>query len=528
MSRFDLDADQAKAVATPYRTTLVIAGPGAGKTRLILARVAFLLEAGLQPEEILVLTFSTRAAGELLSRAKGWGDSVQIKTFHAAARALFRKMGLEVFQPASQEERFEALKEASLRAGFKASRRDLSRILTHFSLVKSGSQKLSPEFSSLFALYNQVLEEVCRGDFDDFLLQIISHLAPSGGPFRQVIVDEFQDASPTDLLFLKSLRPEGYFLVGDPFQAIYGFRGAGGPGIFEAVRREFPDVGEFRLKRSYRVPAKILEVACRLVGAPAFESLQRGGRLEAHLFPSPRAEAVFIGKTIEALVGGRDFLAAELMGVREAFCWGDFAVLVRLKALVAPLKEALISAGLPVFFRDEAREALRRKLEAFSRIDLSGRRPEEIKTVAQDLKLTFSRPEEAFLKALFPLVDSLEDLVFELLYQADAPRDQEAISLSTIHAAKGLEFPVVFVAGFEETLMPYTLKEGDEDEERRLAYVAFTRAQEALYLTASSRRFLFGRSLPGRPSPFWGQLGLKAKIHRLSIKKTPPRQNSLF
>ena len=529
MSSLTLDKYQAEAVASSAITTLVMAGPGAGKTRLILGRLAYLLDSGVPPEEILILTFSTRAAAELLSRAKDLGLEARIKTFHAAARALLKDLGQIPFRPATEADRRQALEEALEEEGHGMSRREKGQLLSLFSLIKAGSQEVSEELVRIFVRYNHSLEVKGLCDFDDFLLAATEVLKKRRSPFRAVIVDELQDASYTDLAFLQALEPESYFLVGDPFQAIYGFRGAVGPELFAYIQKSFPRVVCFDLKYSYRVPKIILDLARRLVGGLPLESRAKKGAVSGHLLGTARAEAVFIGKAMESLVGGRDFLASEISRGQRGLAWGDFAVLVRVRALLSPLKDVLSGVGIPVCLRDESAERLRQKIKPLLSLNLAGLPPQDLELQAKRQKIVFSSSEREYLQRLFPLVESAEDLVHELLFQAEAPDEPGAVSLTTVHAAKGLEFPVVFVAGFEEGLFPFELRgESDEAEERRLAYVAFTRAKERLFLTASAKRTIFGKRLSGRPSPFSRLLGVTFVREASKVVPKRPRQGSLF
>jgi DNA helicase-2/ATP-dependent DNA helicase PcrA len=278
---------------------------------------------------------------------------------------------------------------------------------------------------------------------------------------RHLLVDEFQDVNRAQYEIVRSLAPEhgeGLFIIGDPDQAIYGFRGADRR-FFTTFREAYPAACPVRLRTNYRSQAIVLEAAEGALGCDGEDR-----RLIPHIpqdtpvrlvqLPNPKTEGEFICRTIDSLVGGASFHSIDsgrASARANEMSFRDFAVLYRLNAVGDALEEAFSAAGIPY--------------QRASRSDPK---------------------EEA--EALDPRA--------------------EAVTLMTIHAAKGLEFPVVFVAGCEEGIIPYTLMEdteshvADVDEERRLLYVAMTRAAKDLFLTRSAKRSIFGRTLESPASSF--------------------------
>jgi DNA helicase-2/ATP-dependent DNA helicase PcrA len=288
------------------------------------------------------------------------------------------------------------------------------------------------------------------------------------------MVDEYQDVNQAQVALLQGIMgPKTQVTaIGDPDQAIYGFRGADSR-YFQNFARDFPGASQMGLEMNYRSTASILAAAQSLIRAapdPArvlLKPARAGGpHPELCTLPSPRAEAAWVAAKVVDLLGGLDSRQVEADPGTPEGGYGarDIAVLYRLHALAGPLREALNQAGVPV------QVAAREPLAETDPLDFKAQR----------------------------------------------------VSLLSMHAAKGLEFPVVFLAGLEEGILPYlppNRPPADPNEERRLLYVAMTRAKERLFLTHSRTRTLFGSSRRPPASPF-----LKEIDPGLLVSVKPPTQ----
>lgn len=503
-----LNEEQLQAVSEMNRPVLVKAGPGTGKTGTLVHRAAALITGGhAAAEQITAVTFTRKAAGEMSARLEA------LVTGKASQRCwvgTFHQLGTRIIDHFVHEHAFqgrgrildedEAL--ALFRDAVKSTNVDIHpskvpSLLNRVSLLKQslvepddlpknlkngGSScfvepaipwKESPreddELSAVYRAYEAQLQTAEAWDMDDLLripVQLLRGNQSEGLRLREqwtrhLLVDEFQDVNCAQYELVRLLvgrDGRGLFAIGDPDQAIYGFRGADRR-FFLRFGEDFPLVHEVHLSRNYRSIRPILRASECVLG-PTREA----GGLEAQLMgdnfvrlvqlPNPVTEGIFITRTIDSMLGGSTFFSFDsgrVSGPDEKFGFADFAVLYRLNALGDTLEEAFRSSGIPY-------QRARKK----------------------------SPKEEA---------ESLD------------PRAQ-AVTLMTIHASKGLEFPVVFVAGCEETIIPHVPVGKSEpsaqelEEERRLLYVAMTRAGKDLFLTRASKRTLYGRDLSQKPSPF--------------------------
>ncbi len=483
-----LNEEQLQAVATLDRPVLVKAGPGTGKTRTLAHRVAALVEGtGTDPASITAVTFSRKAAKEMSERIAGLlpaesASRCWVGTFHQLGSriiGLYEEHGVIENRATilDRDQALAAFKEAARGARMKLSPTGASELFERVgrlkqNLVAPGSEVADEELSQMYGAYEVHLERFRSFDLDDLLVHPVRLMraSPSAAELirrefaRHLLIDEFQDVNRAQYEMVRLLaRPEGdgLFVIGDPDQAIYGFRGADRR-FFGRFAQDYPAARQVFLKRNYRSQEPIVAASESLLKRPEeTESLQahrRGdGKIKIARFPSPTAEGIFITRSIESMLGGSSFLsldAGTVSGVTErSLGFEDFAVLYRLNAVGDVLEETFRTAGIPY---QRARKV--------------------------------SPEEEA---------------------EAHDPR-AEAVTLMTIHAAKGLEFPVVFVAGCEDGIIPYTVHhrgdsaEIDIDEERRLLYVAMTRAEDDLFLTSSRRRTLYGKSIDALPSRFLG------------------------
>ncbi|HLT09407.1 MAG TPA: ATP-dependent helicase, partial [Micromonosporaceae bacterium] len=557
-----LDALQRVAASAPAGPLLVVAGPGTGKTRTLTHRIAYLCaELGVDPGSCLAITFTRRAAEEMRSRLQVLlgpsAEHVTVTTFHALGLRILR----ENAAAAGLSEDFAIADESQREAALAAAASDVDayrKLLRERNLV---------ELDELTTTPLAILRE------DPALAERYRARWP------WVFVDEYQDVDEAQYELLRILvPPDGNICaIGDPDQAIYSFRGAD-VGYFLRFSEDFTDARMVRLARNYRSSAPIIAAASQVI-APG--SLVRGRRLEpARLDPeapllgiyqaaNPTAEAEWVAAAIDRLVGGvshRSFDAGRVdsRAGDEGVSFSDIAVLYRTDAQAAPIVEALTRAGIPVQKRSHDRLCDRRAVAAIARelrfesqsgpnvhTGLVDRVRAAGRTLAAGAPRLFDPdgtppptiPEAEIYSAvdlLVPLAARCAD-VGELLQalatgaEVDAldPRAQ-AVTLLTLHAAKGLEWPVVFLIGCEDGLLPLRLPGTpltDEAlaEERRLFFVGITRAQQRLFLSHTVRRQRFGVEHRPARTPFLDPVdaGLLERLGESAQRPEPPRHRQL-
>jgi len=512
-----LNEEQRRAASIHDRPVLVHAGPGTGKTMTLTHRIAGLLRDGLaSPEEISAVTFTRKAAAEMRERLHRLIDpklasGCWVGTFHQLGRRILDRLAEQGIVQAPQrvldeKEALDLFRETMKSCGLKPLQGTISELFERVSLLKQNLSAVDDPISDgdearSYAAYEERLRRDKALDLDDLLTVPVrllqthpDHAHLFGNTLaRHLLVDEFQDVNRAQYELVRLLKDpggRGLFAIGDPDQAIYGFRGADRE-FFLRFGTDFPSASTLNVVRNYRSQANILTAATCVLGPEACGSSLipengKGPLVKIVKLPNTAAEASYIAGTIEDMVGGTSFFALD-SGRVSSCCKGlgfeDFAVLFRLNAVGDALEEAFKSSGIP-----------------FQR----AKRPQ---------------PEQ-----------EAEEL---------DPR-AEAVTLMTVHASKGLEFPVVFVAGCEEGLLPYIPPDGpgkgevDFGEERRLLYVAMTRARSELFLTRSERRTVFGRAVEYTESRFLADIDpslcefLSPFSGRRAKKNSYPRQCNLF
>ena len=481
----DLNEEQSRVVAHRDGHLLVTAGPGTGKTHTLVRRAAALAAELKPPCKILLVTFTNKAAGELRSRLEAQSGALvqmmQIGTFHSFAAFLLRRhahlRGLSADFSLTDPQEIEALAKDFPGRDPSVSASALVQRLSRFkaALDSRPQDDLAASFS-LFLRHRGCL------DFDDLLREALWLLQENPDIRRQtaelfpyVCVDEYQDINPVQEALLESLALEGvvFTVIGDPDQSIYGFRGSG-PEYFERFSSRFAPCKVLRLGINYRCARHIVESSLSVISAgtrsayAAHPVAFSGCNGEISVFEAANAheEARYIARSIAKLVGsgGLSFTSA---GESGGYAFADIAVLYRLNAQARIIEEALQEQGLPC---------------------------------------------RVFGPAADP--NGKEDV-----YQQKV----EKISLMSMHASKGLEFPVVFLSGCESPLLPLDLPGfcGNLDEERRLLYVGMTRARQKLLISASRSRPLWGEILKTSLSPFFSDIPSSL----LEIRKRPPERN---
>jgi DNA helicase-2/ATP-dependent DNA helicase PcrA len=462
---------QRQAVTHQGPPLIVQAGPGTGKTRALTHRLAYLIkDRQVPPESILALTFTRQAAKEMAARVHRLLpdfpglERCTMGTFHALGLKLLAEQGF-TRGVADEERRRSLLQEVSKEFGLPVSR--LDREISHAKQALYGpgnvpsGEALPP--AQAFLAYETLLERERLWDFEDLLARPL-HLLKEDPELRRtyqarfsnLLVDEYQDLNEVQYLFFRALvSPDAEIMViGDPRQAIYGFRGAR-PEYFSRFGEDWPGALTLSFTETYRLPPPLLTASQRLL--PNADDGPRVSRragdqpvvlLEA---ASPQEEALAIARHIEALVGGLDHRSLEDDRLRYQepaveVGFKDIAVLFRLHAQGPELFNALTAAGIPC--------------------ELAG-------------------------QGVGPEITGI-DLA------------AQRVKLLTLHAAKGLEFPYVFIAGCETGLLPLEAEgrePSDPEEERRLFYVGLTRAQSQVFLTWARNRTLWGKRRRIRLSP---------------------------
>ncbi len=588
----DLNPTQFKAVTHRVGPLLVVAGPGTGKTRVLSYRIGHLIETGAaKPDQILAMTFTNQASKEISERVSRllYGESStehrqngqttpKVSTFHGWALGFLKKiLGEDARLPIDEKDARDLCREAARELGLSNAKPQglyerISKAKQHFPPRMNGDEDLK----ALYQTYHGLLERYGLWDYDDLLLetlQLLEHTEIRAKFYRDfpfVLVDEFQDISPAQYILIKSMaRKDGNItVIGDPNQAIYGFRGAS-PEFINRFSMDFKDVKTVVLNTVYRCPQVFLDAATSIIkdrSAVRLKSVKdRTPKIKIKSLEDPKYEAKWVAKTIEQIVGGLSFVSLDsgTAGGNSLRSLSDIAVLFRAKALGNPVTEALSRQGIPFQRADTPDPLAQKELRSIWRLweilrgrtvryhlaklpggeDLWNRKlldlkpglqgkdgPQLLSYIIDILDLDPNRP---LLRALaravkrHPHVDSLAVLLRNEADMLDI--NIEAVSLLSIHAAKGLEFPVVFLIGCEAGVLPW--KEADPEEERRLFYVCLTRASEEIYISHVKHRRLFGQMMHGGPSPFIADIPERLLVREQAKKpKIPrrPRQKKLF
>ena len=526
------------------------------------------------------------------------GDSeVPVHTFHSLGLEILRAERAELglhrgFRIAEDSERLELARELFGLTPSQASRR-----LRAFSLARrERATGQVPELAEDLAAYETALWERDLVDFDDLLVLPVKLFterpdlrAAYRHRFRWISIDEYQDVDALQVQLVRLLAPADANLcaIGDPDQSIYRFRGAE-VGFFLRFQRDYPDARVVHLGRNYRSSRSIVGAAVSAI-APA--SLVAERQLHAvddaaaepvviQETASERAEAELVVREIESLLGGTSYYSVDsgrVEGGGSELSFDDFAVLYRTDAQSGAVMEALDRAGIPFQKRSHTRlvdrlevqtlvDALRCREVASTTDSVLERLRAEAERLAAQAEQTESDAAEssetedpaveeppldraASLRRAVELVaplakrhgNDLAGFLAEIALGAEVdtwdPR-AERISLLTLHAAKGLEFPVVFIVGCEEGLLPLLFGEDDEDEneieeERRLFFVGITRARSRLFLSHARKRSWRGKLRERRPSRFLADLQEELLERRkIEAPRRPaergPRQLSLL
>ena len=637
-----LNKEQQQAVQHTEGPLLILAGAGSGKTKVLTVRIAHLLAQGVNPYEILAITFTNKAAKEMKSRVEGLvGDvanRIWLSTFHSFC-AKFLRFELDNFLGYNSNFTIydTSDSQAVIKAALKALNLDdkyypVGAMIAAISdaknklLFASDFRKQARDFyqqkvADVYEYYERELRKNNALDFDDLLLVAVKLLQSNEAVldkyskrFRYVMIDEYQDTNHAQYLLAKLLAShwKNIAVVGDADQSIYAWRGADIQNILD-FEKDYPNCTSIKLEQNYRSTKIILDAANAVIenneGRPKknlWTDKTEGAKIQHFTAQSEHEEAAFIGDTIAK--------KHDIHGVP----YGDMAILYRTNAQSRVLEEALIKRALPYIMVGGTKFYDRKEIKdvlAYLRVlynpfdDLSllriinvPKRSIGATTVAKlqdyarangtSLFMTLTQLHlvdsikgktkeklEEFGILIFTLVAEMEDrTVLDILEsildrtgylaqleESTDPQDQaraenigellsvakdfqdtnpsgtvedfleqvalvndvdsfeqeeSKVTLMTLHAAKGLEFPIVFLGGLEEGLFPHsrTLMNPEEiEEERRLAYVGITRAEKELYISNAMTRTVFGRTSSYLPSRFIDEIpeelvdGLRAK-----------------
>lgn len=586
-----LNEKQQQAVESIEPVVAVIAGPGTGKTKTLVSKILYLLNyRKVKPSEITAVTFTKKAAREMQDRLQqelGKKQSVrqmQIGTFHAICLDLLKSQGRE-FTIAdtmlTRETAEETVKEFQLKVS-------PSQFLKEISLWKTRkdtdlSKTVIPEAALQY--YQEQLKVKNALDFDDILIETIKLLRQKKelelSQFHYLLVDEFQDISPVqyELIRLWNNRGRELFVIGDPDQSIYGFRGSDAA-CFTILQKEYSKAKVIHLTENYRSTEKIVESAMAVISNNSGEqrnlhaALENGKAVRVIEASSEMAEAIWVAKEINRQIGGIDMLDTEKGFERESErkqrSFGDIGVLYRTHRQAKLLETCLRREGIPYVVTGREDFLLESEVRGTVCFFRSIAEPEDFLARTLALRLLWKLPENVLTSEIYetmkakyqPLLkrnkpgkllrkwredmslkenkamDKLEHIAMcyqnteeflnslslgeegDLMRCGGKSYDANAVTLMTLHASKGLEFPVVLLAGAEEGKLP--LENGREpadiEEERRLFYVGMTRAKEELVIVHG-----------GQPSMFLEELPVscieKEKAGKKTMKELPEQMN---
>ena len=546
-----LNSQQKEAVSLADSHLLIVAGPGTGKTHTLVERILSFVPNLSKNEKVLAITFTNKAANEMKQRlSKKLGDNMQkvdVGTFHKIGLKILREQTKESFSIGSPDE---------ISRIFKVSFPDLSIKERREKLKKISDEKQKDslqEQSSDRKEYDALLKRNNIIDFDDILINTLDFLRKDRdiciklqNQYRYIFVDEYQDINDVQHVFLKTIISSNNFVtaIGDPNQAIYGFRGSD-IRFFDMFTDDFPGAQKMSLTENYRSSENILKASGQVIeksrdsGAPSLiAKMHAQGNLVIFEASTDKAEAEYIVHTIEKMVGGLSMFSQDSKRVgREIdgeYSFGDMAVLYRLNAQGRVLEEAFKRSGIPYQVSGDKRLA---QQESALKVISETKNMKDIAEVRRYLENLESNEQNIFQLTLLAKeassVEEFTDIVF-LQKEDDAgdPR-AEKVLLLTLHAAKGLEFDVVFIAGCEKRLIPLE-QEGREvnlEEERRLFYVGMTRAKKTLYLLRSKKRMFYGKIREAQSSPFLLDIEENLKSYEQQEKrkkKSEDQQLKLF
>lgn len=623
-----MNSRQLEAVLHTEGPLLILAGAGSGKTTVLINRIAYIIDQSLaKPWQILAITFTNKAAGELKERLTAMlgdtGGDVWAATFHSTCARILRRDGDRIgysshFTVYDTDDSKRLVKDCQKALNIDDKMISHKSILSEISHAKdsmlspadyqaaAGSDFRLAKIGAVYELYQKRLREADAMDFDDLLgntvelfRQCPDVLEYYQNRFRYIMVDEYQDTNQVQYEFVRLLaeKSKNLCVVGDDDQSIYKFRGATIENIM-SFEKSYPNAKVIRLEQNYRSTKNILNAANAVIsnneerkGKTLWTENPEGDKIQIHTSSNEQDEAGFVATTIlEQIAKGRKY--------------SDFAVLYRMNSQSNILEKVFVKSGIPYRIIGGHRFYERREIrDMIAYLSVINNPSDEIrlrrivnqpkrsigdKTIAtaseiagalgESLLEVLGRADEfdslrrasvklkAFYDMMQELIDANDDesvslhelyeLILEKTGYIEALRGEkeeaetrieninelasnllkfqeengeeatlsafleevslmtdidnydetaDTVVMMTMHSAKGLEFPVVFLPGFEEGIFPglQAIYDPNEiQEERRLCYVAITRAKESLYLLNADSRMLFGSTSRNRPSRF--------------------------
>ena len=569
----ELNEDQRSAVEYAGSPLLIMAGAGSGKTKTLTYKAAHLIDSGtITPEQLLMVTFTNKAAGEMRERlSKIIGAKIpNVGTFHSMSARILRHEAQEVglsrdFVIYDDSDQESLVKEISNNLEIDPKRFRPRAIMSTISSAKQ--EMVTPESyqsmahgpfqevaAQVYLAYQKQLKVYGAVDFDDLLNLCVklfqenkTVLTKYQEMFRYIFVDEYQDTNTTQYLFTTLLanKYKQLTVVGDASQSIYRWRGADYRNMAK-LKKDYPNLHEIKLSRNYRSTQNILDAATQVIGnnknhpiLSLWTESGAGEKISLITAYSGSDEAKRIVEEIQQLICG------STQGSTPTY--NDIALLYRTNAQSRSIEEGFIRAGIPYVLIGGTKFYERKEIKdllaylrivlnpndgiSYKRAEKLGKRklsqilniPHEMDTEAatpselldkviensqymnqfdSEIEEDLSRIEnikelQAVASEFGNLTDFLENvaLVQSEYYEGEKKDHKNAVTLMTLHAAKGLEFPIVFLVGMEEGLFPHSrsLMEIEEmEEERRLAYVGITRAKIKLYLSWAKQRTIWG------------------------------------
>ena len=579
----DLNSEQQKAVLQTDGPIIILAGAGSGKTRVLTYKVMYLIkEKDIDPFNILMVTFTNKAANEMKERVQKMGTAPTVATFHSLCAKILRVEGKHINLPSQfaiydTQDQIDAIKEAMKRLDISVKDYKPSSILANISSAKNelineseysryARGNFQEKVAKIYPAYQKILESNHALDFDDLLSKTVllfeknpQILEKYQNRFQYILIDEYQDTNHAQYILTKNLAKKwnNICVVGDFSQSIYSFRGADFTNL-NKFKDDFKNTKTLSLFQNYRSTQKILDAASSVISRNTTHPVLKLWT------KNPQGEEVVI---FEAQNEQQEieFIVNVLEEFKPPF--SDVAVLYRTNAQSRVLEEIflhnsisyILIGGTRFYERKEIKDVLSylRNLDnpndkiSLKRIEKIGKRKMEKFLTVRDsfdklnsetidildkvikqteyLSLYNTQDQEdrerlENIKELrsvalnFPnLTNFLENVsLVEQEYPSTSLRagmpdgsvsggKKDAVTFMTLHAAKGLEFPYVFMIGMEEGLFPHSrslMDKNELEEERRLCYVGMTRARKRLFLTYARGRIFFGQKTSNIVSRF--------------------------
>lgn len=567
-----LNNEQQDAVKNINGPTLILAGAGSGKTKVLVHRVSYLILQGVSPESILLVTFTNKAANEMKSRVKRLipSSSQPVSgTFHSICSRILRKSGKEIgispyFSIYDDNDSLDLVKDIMTKTNI--SQKDFNPRAVLATISQAKNQLISyleypplarglfqKTVADIYLSYQKRLKENEALDFDDLIMDTVRLfrtrvLEDYQEMWRYIMIDEYQDTNfaQFELTKLLAKKYKNICVVGDFSQSIYSWRGADYHNLVN-FKSEFQNVKTYNLEQNYRSTGKILEAAYGVISKNKSHPVlklwtknQSGDKLILFEARNESDEAKYIINQIKTLSKPTD------TGLSQ------FAVLYRTNAQSRAIEEAFLHEGIPYILvggtrfydRKEIKDILsylrliqnpkdsvsQKRVEKLGKTRLSkfhnfdfDKNMDTLHLLDKILEVTdflalFDAEDEEDLARLenvkelrsvaqnFPrLYEFLENVALVEKEESRQSEGSQAVTLMTLHSAKGLEFSTVFMVGMEEGIFPHSrslMDRSELEEERRLCYVGITRAGERLYLIYTRKRLFFGTRSSNLPSRF--------------------------